>query len=212
MLNTIKKPGFMCLAFFLILVNDIAPVTEAAVNCTSRDRAESISRNELAAGGGGGAEREFLVPGTKTAIVNFNTNIDLDIGSDIGGFAHGIVTETTAWVWQVRGNNVDNLTGFITATYQFNGLVPGDNKICANPTSCIQVTNIQAVNTQYRRNGDNNNPNNIIRRVRESIQFTMDLTGVTTTGNYTGNLEINLSIGPDQTGVSNLDLACDSIT
>lgn len=186
----------------------MADSLNAAVICSGRNRAEIVSQNEIANGGGGGAEREFGFQ-TATGAAILNGSLDLNISADVNSLAHGIVTETTQWVWQVTANNNDGLTGYITASYQFNGLAIGDNKICSSPSSCIQVTNITAANTNYRRNGNNNNPNNLIRRVREGITFTMDLSGVQETGNYTGQLQIDLSIGDSANGTGNIDLSCD---
>ena len=208
----LKKLSGNRLAFFSFISFILfAQTVDAQVRCRGRDRAESVSRNEIAAGGGGGSESEFAIVGTKSATVMLNGSTDLNVSPDVSSFAHGIVTESTRWLWRVNANNNDNITGYITAEYQFNGLVSGDNKICSSPTSCIQVTNISPSGTQTRRFGNNNNPNNNIRRVREGISFTMDLNGVQDGGTYVGELEITLNNGPNADGSGNTSLTCNII-
>lgn len=223
MMKKTQRLGGSLSAFFLkasslfaisaVVLVDFFPLpAEAAVVCRGRDRAERVARAQIVNGGGTGGQRSFELVGTKSATLMLNGNVDLDIAPDINVFAHGdLVNETTAWLWQVSARDADGLTGYITATYQFNGLVSGDNKICISASSCIQVTNIVPETTRLRRWGDDNDPNNSISSTRQRIFFEMDLSGVTESGVYVGNLEMTLSIGPNIDGSGSVSLTCDSI-
>jgi hypothetical protein len=200
-----RKSNLLRSAFFVLALGLTVPAM-ARVDCFAQNDALNVSRNDVASGNGG-AQKSFAIPGSQSSLI-INGNVDLNINSDIGGFSHGIVTKTTNFVWRVDvvldGNNND----YITADYQFNGLVSGDNKICSSPISCINVTSISPVSTQregifffgFIRIGT---------RTRESIQLTLDLTEARDSGIYSGNLQVELFRGSDPGGADGVPLNCD---
>ncbi len=200
-----KKLSFFYSAFFSSIFIVFASSAYGDVICRGFDRSETVSRNQIASGGGGSSERAFTT-GSKAMVGVLNGSIDLNISLDAESFAHGIVTETTGFIWQVTSRSSDNVTGFITADYQFNGLVNGDNKICNGPTSCIQVLDITPISTQHAHRG-----NGTIRRARERIRIRMDVTGVTNNGTHVGNLQMQLFNGPNADGSGRVNLNCDRI-
>ena len=210
MISILKRPGIICLAFFTItLANSPFQSYEAAVRCSGQGDSAIISRTDIS--GVNTLDQAFAITGSPSATAIFNGSVDLDINIDVNSFAHGRVTKTSNWVWRVQSTKKDNLTGFITANYQFNGLIPGDNKICSSPSSCIDVISILPVNSETKRFGNNNDPNNNIQRAQEAIRFTMDLSGALESGVYTGQLQIKLSNGTNATGLGNADLMCDRV-
>ncbi len=205
MISLRKKPGLMCSAFFVLSAAYLTPA-EARVDCYALDESLSVSRNDVATGGGG-AQKSFAIPGSQSSLI-INGNVDLNIESDIAGFAHGIVTKQTEFVWQVDVYFEGNSNDFITADYQFNGLNLGDNRICSSPTSCIDVTSVNRLNSQRQvltfwgfRVGI---------RTRESIQLTLDLTNARDSGVYNGNLQVELFRGSDPNGGDRRNLTCNN--
>lgn len=205
MIHLIKKPSLLCSAFLALSVGYLAPA-EARVDCYAIDESLNVTRNEVASGGGG-AQKSFAIPGSQSSLV-INGNVDLNIESDIAGFAHGVVTKQTDFVWQVDVYFEANSSDYITADYQFNGLNFGDSKICSSPTSCLDVVSVSRLNSQRQTIRFWGFPIGI--RTRESIQLTLDLSNAQDSGNYSGNLQVELFRGSDPNGGDRRTLTCNN--
>ena len=205
MINLRKKPSLLCSAFFVLSMGYLAPA-DARVDCYAIDESLNVSRNEVATGGGG-AEKAFAIPGNQSSLI-INGNVDLNIESDIAGFAHGVVTKQTDFVWRVDVYFEANSNDFITADYQFNGLNLGDNRICSSPTSCIDVISVNRLNSQRQTLTFFGFPVGV--RTRESIQLTLDLTNAQDSGVYSGNLQVELFRGSDPNGGDRRTLTCNN--
>lgn len=161
-----------------------------------------VSRSDITSETGG--QQSFAIPGSKSSLI-VNANVDLNIESDIDGFAHGMVTKQTNLIWQVDVYFENNSNDFITADYQFQ-----NDQICSSPSSCIDVVDIRVLNSPRT-------PIFIFGFLRigtttvENIELTLDLSDAKDSGTYFGNLRVELFRGSDAAGGDGAPLNCDNL-
>lgn len=194
-----KKLSIACSAFFVFGVCATSSV-EAQVNCYEINESLNVSRSDIASGGGG-AQKSFAIPGSQSSLI-INGNVDLNIESDIDGFAHGMVTKQTDFVWRVdvlfEGNAIYD---YVTADYQFQ-----NNQICSSPSSCIDVVSVNTLNNQRQGIAFWGFVYGV--RTQESIELTLDLSDAKDSGTYSGNLIVELFRGSDPNGGDGAPLNC----
>ena len=205
-----KKPNLLYSAFFFLTLLTCHASKSAVVDCYSIDNQVVINRADVSIG----SDTDDLGP--KSGLIITGT-VDLDIASDLPSFGLGVVTKETEteFVWEVdirRESFFESVDFYVHAEYQFIDQVYGQGagKICSSPTSCIDLVGITPINT-------NRDPTRvffglIVSRVvmSEGVRVQLDLSNIEDAGNYTGNLQVVLTVSNNPSGNNSSNLNCDN--
>lgn len=173
----------------------------AVVGCDIRNADEDISEAQFTLAGG---EREFTFTASSSLL---NRVIDLNLdGRGVPSLA-SIASKSTDLVWSVSSDPGENLTGSITAEYQFSHPIRGLNKICdSTGASCINISHIRSESSTRR-----DKTTGTIRQTQGWPSFSMDLSDVSLGGSHTGRMEVTLSYSPDLSRINSDNPGLDNL-